>query len=215
MDSNSARGGSTLRLLALIGLVAVACVVGGLAALALFADRSPPPPNPPSVVEKMREVARLETLQLRLHKKISFEPEPTPAGSMWGELSNWVRYSIDKPQGRAIVFADVDLGLDLQQLDADALRIDGRRVEVVLPALEAQVRLLPAETEFIGSNLDSAETAQLFDRARVAFHDEVMADARLRERARESAERAIRGLLVTVGFREVVFVERHAAPPAG
>jgi Protein of unknown function (DUF4230) len=152
-------------------------------------------------------VARLETLQLTLHKKISFEPEPGSADSLWGDVANWMRFTMRKPQGRAIVFAEVDLGLDLDRLDSSRIRLTGRRAEVVLPPIEAQVRLLPAETEIIGSNLDSAETAQLFERAREAFEREVMADPRLREKARRASERAIRAVLITLGYREVIFVE--------
>lgn len=194
------------KVLALIGLCAIACAAGVAGAFWLLRSRQAPP-DPPAVVEKMREVARLETLQLTLHKKISFEPDPAAAETLWGDVANWVRFTIRKPHGRAIVFAQVDLGLDLDRLDARHLRLNGQRAEVLLPPLEAQVQLLPAETEIIGSNLDSAETAQLFERAREAFTREVMADPRLQERARASSERAIRALLITLGFREVVFVD--------
>lgn len=196
------------KLFAVIGLCAVACVVGALGAVWVVHQReAPPPPDPPAVVEQMREVARLETLHLTVHKKISFAPDPTSAESLWGDVANFVRYTVHKPEGRAIVFAQVELGMDLQKLVPGSIRADGRRIEVVLPPIEAQVQLLPGETEIIGSNLDSKETAQLFDRAKNAFEREVMADRRLQEQARASSERAIRALLITLGFREVVFVD--------
>ena len=195
------------KLLAAVGLCAMACILGAGAAVWFLRHREAPP-DPPAVVEKVREVARLETVELTLYKKISFEPDPAEAGSLWGDLSNWVKFTVRKPQGRAIVFAQVELGLDLQRLDASHLRLQGTRAEVNLPPIEAQVRLLPGETEIIGSNLDSAETAQLFERAREAFEREVMADPRLREKAREASERAIRALLITLGYREVVFVQQ-------
>jgi hypothetical protein len=191
--------------------IAVVCMVAGIlgagAAVWLLRQRDALP-DPPAVVEKVREVARLETVELTLYKKISFEPEPVEAASFWGDVANWVRFTVRKPQGRAIVFAQVELGLDLQRLDPSHLRLHGTRAEVMLPPIEAQVRLLPAETEIIGSNLDSAETAQLFERAREAFEREVMADPRLRDKAREASERAIRALLITLGYREVVFVQQ-------
>jgi hypothetical protein len=62
----------------------------------------------------------------------------------------------------------------------------------------------------LGSNLDSAETARLLELARAAFQREVEADRTLRDRARGAAERQIRGLLATLGFSEVHFVD---APP--
>ena len=190
-----------------LALCAVACLLGAFGAAWLLRVREAAP-NSPAVVEKMREVARLETLQLTLHKKISFEPDPGSADSLWGDVANWVRFTVRKPSGRAIVFAQVELGLDMERLDASHIRLAGRRAEIVLPPIEAQVQLLPAETEIIGSNLDSAETAQLFERAREAFQREVMADPRLREKARAASERAIRALLITLGYREVIFLDQ-------
>ena len=110
-------------------------------------------------------------------------------------------------EGRAIVFAEVELGLDLKRLDPSRLHIEGPRIEVALPPLEAQVQLMPGDTEIIGSNLNSEETAGLFEKAKEAFTREVMADPDLQAKARESSERAIKALLITLGFREVVFVK--------
>jgi hypothetical protein len=158
-------------------------------------------------VTAIREVARLETLDVRLYKKVTFTPEPTEAGSTWGDVAGWLRHTFRKPEGKAIVFADARLGLDLSRLDASKVRVDGPRVEVVLPPLEVQVALRPGETEVIGSNLDSAETARLLELAQRAFEREVEADLALRARARASAERQIRALLLTLGFTQVEFVE--------
>jgi len=181
--------------------------VGGgalLAARAFPARR--PVPDPPSVVLQVREVAELESLHVSLYKKVSFAPEPTPADSFWGDVAGWLRQTFHAPRGKAIVFADAFLGLDLARLDAGSVRIRGRTIEVRLPPVRAEVLLRPGDTEVIGSNLDTAETAHLFELARIAFEREVEADAPLRERARASAERAIRALLLSVGFEEVHFV---------
>jgi hypothetical protein len=171
-----------------------------------------PLPDPPAVVTQIREVARLETLQVTLYKKISFAPDPTEADSFWGDVAGWLRHTFATPRGKAIVFADARLGLDLSKLDAGSLRVRGRTVEVMLPPVQVEVVLKPGETEIIGSNLDSAETAHLFELARQAFLREVQADAGLRERARTSAERAIRGLLLSLGYDEVRFSPPGAPP---
>lgn len=163
-------------------------------------------PDPPALVEQIREVARLETLEVRLYKRVSFAPEPEPAGTVWGDVFNFVREVVAKKQGRAIVFADVSLGLDLSKLTAEQLRLHGDTVEVALPPLKAQVALRPEDTEVIDSNLDSAQTAKLFELAKDAFEREVNADTKLQARARASAERQVRALLITAGFREVRFV---------
>jgi hypothetical protein len=49
----------------------------------------------------------------------------------------------------------------------------------------------------------------------VAFEKEVRADPRLKERARQSAERSLRALFLTVGFTEVRFVDQLTQASAG
>jgi uncharacterized protein DUF4230 len=202
-----------MRRLALVLLVALAGGLGLGVGLRL-APRAARRADPPAIVTAIREVARLETLDVRLYKKVSFSPEPIPAGSVWGDVAGWLRFTFRAPSGRAIVFADARLGLDLAQLDPSHVRVDGPRVWIVLPPLEVTVALRPGETEVIGSNLDSAETAHLLELAHQAFVREVQADAALRAQARGSAERQIRALLVTLGFREIQFVERLPAAAA-
>ena len=197
-------------LLALAG--GVVGVAVGVWTLSHRPSRSEVPPTP-LVVDRMREVARLETLDLQVYKKISYEPEPTPTGALWKDVLAWAKATLFPSRGRAIVFGTVHLGLDLSKLDARRVRIQGSRIEVALPPMQAQVELRPGETEIISSNLDSAQTAQLLELARRAFEREVMADPVLQARARGSAERALTGLLMSLGFHEVVFVD--AVHPTG
>jgi hypothetical protein len=191
-------------------LIALALGLGAGAGAMIVSRAFParrPVPDPPSVITKVREVAELETLHVSLYKKVTFAPDPTDAGGVWGDLAGWLRYTFREPRGKAIVFADAHLGLDLAGLDVQALRVQGRAVEVRLPPVKVEVVLKPGDTEVIGSNLDSAQTARLFELARQAFEREVEADPALRARARASAERAIRGLLLSAGFDEVRFTE--------
>ena len=166
-------------------------------------------PDAPALVLKIREVARLETLDVSLYKKI----DPREQATVWASLAQWASYTVRPPRGRAIVFAVAHLGLDLRKLDTDSLRVTGRRVEVVLPRVQTEVELRPAEVEIIGSNLNSEQTAQLFERARNAFEAEVVADKLLQERARESARQSLRSLFVGLGFSEVAFVEKLSPEP--
>jgi hypothetical protein len=199
----------------ILALAVLGLSVGAGAGLALrLARRDPPPPDPAAVVTRVREVARLETLDVTLYRKVTFAPEPTEAGTPWGELAGWLRHTFRTPRGKAIVFADAHVGLDLARLDASAVRVTGRTVALVLPPVRAIVELRPGDTEVIGSNLDSAETARLLELARAAFERDVNADAALRARARASAERALRGLLLALGFAEVRFVEGLPAAPS-
>ena len=64
-------------------------------------------------------------------------------------------------------------------------------------------------------HLDSAQTAQLLENARLAFEQGVGQDPRLRKKVKRPAERALRGPLLTLGFREVRFVEELPAGISG
>lgn len=189
-------------------LCAVAAVAGAGGMFWWAKLRRPRLPDPPAVVMQMREVARLETLDVTLYKKVSFEPEPVLTGSLPRDLGTWAKFTLKPPKGKAIVFADVHLGLDFGKLDTDRIRVRGEAVDVSLPALQATVELRPGDTEVLGSNLDSQQTAQLLQVAKEAFEQEAMRDEKLKERARQSAERAMRGLILSLGFREVRFVDR-------
>jgi hypothetical protein len=194
----------TIRLLVALAVFGLALGVG-LGGAHLLGRRLRPEPETAAVVTRVREVARLETLEVTLYKKLVFAPDAEPAGTLWGDLASWARFTLRAPRGKAIVFAQAHLGLDLARLDATSFAVEGRRVTVQLPPLRTTVELRPADTEIIDSNLDSAETAKLFELAREAFVRAVEADGALQERARASAERAIRGLLLELGFDEVRF----------
>src|SRR5512145_2628641 len=188
-------------------LLGLAIGAGAALVLSVFTRRPAPVPDPPAVLERVKEVARLETLEVTLYKKVTFAPGPEPSGSTLGDVGGWLRFTFNAPRGKAIVFAKAHLGVDAAKLDASRVRLEGRAATIALPPVEARIELLPAETEVIGSNLDSAQTARLFALAKEGFEGEVMRDVALRERARGSAERSIRALLLTAGFTEVKLVE--------
>ncbi len=200
------------RLLLRVLFLLFAMVAGAVATFLWLRPSEPPLPDTPALVNRVHEVARLETLEVSLYKKVEFSPQPEAADSLWKDVVNWARYSLNTPRGRAIVFATVHLGYDFTRLDTSSMRVQGTRVQVALPPLETRVELQPGETEIIGSNLDSAQTALLLEKAREAFQREVAGDARLKERARLSAETTLRALFFSLGFREVEVVDR--LPPA-
>ena len=200
-------------LLLRVSFLLVALVAGALGAFVLLRPKPPALPDTPALVTRVREVARLETLDVSLYKKVEFSPEPQATDKLWKDVINWAAYSINTPRGRAIVFAEVHLGYDFGRLDGSSLRVQGTRVDVALPPLEVKVELKPGETEIIGSNLDSAETTLLLEKAREAFEREVKGDVRLKQKARRSAENTLRALFLSAGFREVNVVD-VLPPPA-
>ncbi|HYV48111.1 MAG TPA: DUF4230 domain-containing protein [Myxococcaceae bacterium] len=196
------------RLFVTLVLCALFAAAGAGTMAYLFWMRRPPLPDTPALVVQMRDVARLETLDVALYKKVPFRPDPDiPSDSMLRNALAFLKETAFPKEGKAIVFADVHLGLDFSKLTADSVRVHGDAVDVALPPIHATVELKPGETEVIDSNLDSQQTAQLLQAAKDSFERETMADRRLQERARESAQRAIKGFLLSVGFRQVNFVE--------
>jgi len=194
----------------LLSLVVLGLAIGAGAMLVgrLVAPSRPVPPDPPAVVEKIRQVARLEVLQVTLYKKVTFSPDPTPADSIWGDLAGWLRHTLATPRGKAIVFAEARVGVDVSRLGPNDVELRGRDCFIVLPPTEVVVELKPGETEVLGSNLDSAETARLLELAKRAFEREVAADAGLQARARLAVEQALTALLLRVGVDRVEFVDR-------
>src|SRR5665811_1177602 len=118
------------------GMVTVLLALAlGAAVTALVLRPAPRPlPGGPALIEQVREVARLETLEVSLHQRVSFAPEPPAASdSTWKSVLDWVRFNLKDAHGRALLFADAQLGLDLAQLDAAHLQVDGDRAWLVLP----------------------------------------------------------------------------------
>src|SRR3954470_6040392 len=77
-----------------------------------FSHRDARLPDGPALILKVREVARLETLDVSLYKKVDFTPDPRERDSIWGAVAQWASYTLRPPRGRAIVFAVAHLGLD-------------------------------------------------------------------------------------------------------
>ncbi|HEX7500720.1 MAG TPA: DUF4230 domain-containing protein, partial [Polyangia bacterium] len=61
-------------------------------------------PDPAAVAVQVREIARLETLEVSLYKKVTFTPDPSPADSFWGDVVGWLRHTFATPAGKAIIF---------------------------------------------------------------------------------------------------------------
>ncbi len=163
--------------------------------------------EPPAVVDRIRDVQRLEVLQVTVHQKLTFAPDPKPEPTLLAGVLAYARETVAPRRGRAIVFAEARFFVDLRRLRSDQVVVDGDEVTLTLPEPEVETSLLPAETEVIASNLDSAETAQLLDDAQRRLQGTVASDAKLRQRAREAAARTMTALLKGFGFRKVTFAQ--------
>src|ERR1700704_575795 len=77
-----------------------------------FTHREPALPDGPALILKVRDVARLETLDVTLYKKIDFAPDPRPLDSTWGMVAQYVKEKISPSRGKAIVFAIAHMSVD-------------------------------------------------------------------------------------------------------
>lgn len=159
--------------------------------------------EPPAVIERIREVQRLEVLEVTVHQKVTFAPDPKPEATLLAGAWAYARETVAPRRGKALVFANARFFVDLRRLKPEQVRVRGDEVTLELPEPEVEAVVLPGETEVIASNLDSAETAALLEAAAGELRASVMRDAKLRERAREAAARTMTGLLKGLGFRKV------------
>lgn len=170
-------------------------------------------PDGPIVVERLRDVARLETLDVSLHEVIHFQPDPVYSDSKLKMVFEFAKQELKlHDRGTAVVFAEAHVGFDLSKLSPENVRIQGGQVTVKLPPLSTQVELLPEQTLVVDSNLDSQQTMQLLEVAKQRFEARMLQDARIKDRARASSERALRALLITLGFQDIQFVDTLPAP---
>src|SRR4051812_35230362 len=87
----------------------------------------------PTVIERLRAVARLQVLDVTVSRQVTLNPEPTEQRTFAGSLAQWARYAIAPPSGTALVGGEAHFQLDLSHLDARSVRVEGDAVQVVLP----------------------------------------------------------------------------------
>lgn len=185
--------------------LAVAAAVVLIAAGVFIGSRLTAAPPSPTVVERLRAVSRLQVLDVTVTRKVSLQPDPSPRATLTGSLVQWAKYAVDPPSGTALVSAEAHYAVDLSRLTAADVVVTGKRVEMTLPEAEVAIELTPSQTEVLVSNLDSAQTTALLEKAQAEFAHAMQNDARLKAKARASAEKTLSGLILALGFEEVRF----------
>src|SRR3954451_15692798 len=84
--------------------------------------------EPPTVVERIREVQRLEVLDVIVHKKVTFSPDVVPQPTLLGEVMQYARETVAPRRGRAIVFAQARFYVDLRRLKPEQVQVRGDEV---------------------------------------------------------------------------------------
>jgi Protein of unknown function (DUF4230) len=185
--------------------VVIACTAGafvlGRAQAPASADRIAIRPTS-EVVLAVRDLSRLESATFHMEKIVELTDEQS---RLFGLVQA-------KDQILLVAVGDVVAGVDLAKLgDADVeVRPAGGGVRIVLPAPEVLTTAIDeAETHVYGRTTDllAARKNELESLARKEASARIEEGARnggILERARASAERTVRALLQSLGFREVV-----------
>src|SRR6185436_8609840 len=103
----------------LFAVVAVA-VAAALLRVERLAAQEPPP-----VIDRIREVQRLEVLEVTVHKKLTFAPDPAPQTTLLGDMLQYARESVAPRRGRALVFAQARFFVDLRKLKTEQVKVTG------------------------------------------------------------------------------------------
>jgi hypothetical protein len=156
----------------------------------------------PNVVLAMRDLSRLESATFHMEKVIELTDEQSRF------------FGLVQARDRVLLVAvgDVVAGVDMATLRDSDVQIDpaGHGIHVVLPAPEVlSTAIDEAQTHVYGRSTDLLATRkeELEGLARKEAAEQIERGAReggILDRARTSAERAVRALLQSLGFEQVV-----------
>jgi hypothetical protein len=163
-------------------------------------------PDPVTIIHQIHSLSRLETASYTIEKVITAESGQGAFAFLFGDRLILVAH------GKVIA------GVDLSKMgESDVIVAEGDRVVVTLPPAEILVATLnnqdsyvfDRDTGFVGMN-PALETE-----ARRAAEEEILNAALedgILEMAQQNAEAYVRNLILSLGFREVLFVQPVAIP---
>lgn len=161
-------------------------------------------PDPVTIIRQVRSLSRLETASYTVEKVITAASGQGPFAFLFGD------------QLLLVAHGQVIAGVDLGKMEEDDIVVaeDGT-VVVVLPPAEVFVATLDNQKSYVydrdtglmGMKLDLETEAR--QAAEVEILNAALEDGIL-EMAQRNAETYVRHLILTLGFREVIFAE---APP--
>jgi hypothetical protein len=163
-------------------------------------------PDPVTIIHQVRSLSRMETASYTIEKVITAESRQGPFAFLFGDQLILV--------ARGQVIAGVDLS---KMEEGDIVIAEEGTVVVTLPPAEVLVVALDnqksyvfdRDTGLIGMN-PALETA-----ARQAAEEEILAAALedgILEMAQRNAESYVRQLILTLGFRQVIFARSYPTP---
>jgi hypothetical protein len=157
-------------------------------------------PDPVTIVNEVRSLARLETIQFSIEKVITAETGQGSFSFLFGDKLLFVAHGT------------VIAGVDLAQLTSQDLRLDGNVLTVQLPEPEIFVATLDNDKSYVYDRqkglLNPGETdletkarqVAVQEIAQAAISDGILSQAKL------NAENYLTRLFKTLGYQEVIFI---------
>ena len=163
-------------------------------------------PDPITIVRSVRSLARLETIEYAIEKVITAESMQGPFGFLFGDRLILVAHG------------EVLAGVDLNKLGPQDLWLEGGVLYVRLPDPEVFVSALDNEKTYVYSReigFLTRGSLTLEGAARSAAEREIEKAAMengILTQARRNAESYLYGLLVQLGYPEVIFIQPQETP---
>lgn len=157
-------------------------------------------PDPVTIINQVRPLARLETIQYSVEKIITAEIGQEFFGALFGDRLLFVAHGV------------VIAGMDLSKLTADNLRIHNGILEITLPEAEIFVATLDNEKSYVYDRVTGGlrrQDEELETLARQAAEKEIREAALgdgILDQARLNAEVFLERLLDDLGFEQVIFL---------
>jgi hypothetical protein len=164
-------------------------------------------PDPITIIQGVRSLARLETIQYTVEKVITAESGQGTLGFLFGDKLIFVAHGV------------VIAGVDLDKLQPSDLRVQDGVLYVTLPDAEVFAASLDNDKSYVydrnvGALTKGSETLETDARraAEAAIRSAAEEDGILRL-ARDNAESYLYRLFLSLGFSEVIFTDRDTPLP--
>lgn len=156
-------------------------------------------PDPVTIINQIRPLARLETIQYSVEKIITAETGQEVFGPLFGDRLLFVAHGL------------VIAGVDLSELSADDLKVNNGILEIKLPEAEIFVATIDNEKSYVydrDTGIFRRPDENLETLARQAAEEEIRQAAvgdGILDQARLNAEVFLERLMDDLGFEEVIF----------
>lgn len=163
-------------------------------------------PDPITIIHEVRSLARLETIQYTVEKVITAETGQGQFGVLFGDKLLFVAHGI------------VIAGIDLQKLNPEDIRLDGKVLYVRLPEAEVFIATLDNEQSYVynrETGILSKGQKDLETQARQAAEQEILKAALedgILKMAQQNGESYLSRMLRYLGYEEVIFTNSVSTP---